>query len=693
MGSASEGEVRAAHHRRGAHIVAVNQGLDCRILARTVVWAEKGTACVRPKPFVLGCSWGSPDRLRYFHLLLHLEGDSNETGQKTETKERRAIEDLCERSLRVITNCQNAAYPKYAHIFSLRSDRLVGLFSQGVTESNKVQVTDGRKVTVIMRSLLEATIPKNVSFNGYNGWNQEVFLKRVRRRYDRCPYNVVTMFIECLNTTYVYLMPEDLTYSVARLFIRNLFNSARPVIQTCVVADTFMERLLQDGILTDIVTAIASMFAKELFEGAVPCKLTYSICELYLDRLLRATARRTLCLYQLNDIDTLFAKHMFLSNSAQPSDYVTHPICDMYLQHIFKCASLDLLNIYDIRNITGILFQGLFNSACGEETLLRTARMFVKCVLSSMKKITDMDYYSTASVIEKLCQSMFKASIGKSCASRIIMFIARQLFDVPKDLATRLPGMRSLFEDCTSQELKIDIASLYVNMFFANANQDVVRDSAWQFWYMFYKKKQAKEVVIELTDMFIRRLFTSNLSRELVASMFGSLIYRIFDKQNLSKDVVFELAVLLINRLYKANLSHDLTRDLGDSFSYFLCSDVMNWNSTFDVEDMFNLLVHFPKDLILRIGERYIEMLFEEARLMPEDLTLDVASTVIEKLYDAELPCEVTLKIGSVIMKEVEEAPAMSDELTLEIKVLFENCLAFWCHANQDWYLSPHKGG
>ena len=150
---------------------------------------------------------------------------------------------------------------------------------------------------------------------------------------------------------------------------------------------------------------------------------------------------------------------------------------------------------------------------------------------------------------------------------------------------------------------------------------------------------------------------------------------------------------MLINRLCEANLSHDLTKDLYDSFSYFLCSYLMNWNSTSDIEDMFNLLVHFPKDIALSIGESYIQMLFDEARVMPEDLTLDMLSSVIEKLYDAELPCEVTLNIGSLIMKEVEEAPAMSDELTLDIKVVFENCLAFWCHANQDWFLSPHKGG
>ena len=108
---------------------------------------------------------------------------------------------------------------------------------------------------------------------------------------------------------------------------------------------------------------------------------------------------------------------------------------------------------------------------------------------------------------------------------------------------------------------------------------------------------------------------------------------------------------------------------------------------------MFRLAAGLPEELALTVGETYVRRLREDSRVMPDDLTLDMAVAFVEGLFDSELPCEVTMKIGSVFMMEMEEAEMGEEERTLDLYVMFDNYFIFWCDANRSWYFRPHRGG
>ena len=150
------------------------------------------------------------------------------------------------------------------------------------------------------------------------------------------------------------------------------------------------------------------------------------------------------------------------------------------------------------------------------------------------------------------------------------------------------------------------------------------------------------------------------------------------DGENITADLAIELATAFARRLYQEKLSPKLTQDAASQFARHLCESVMRWDPKFDIGSMFRLAAVLPQELALTVGETYVRRLREDSRAMPDDLTLDMAVAFIEGLFDSELPCEVTMKIGSVFMMEMEEAEMGVEQQTLDLYVLFDNYFIFW---------------
>ena len=414
---------------------------------------------------------------------------------------------------------------------------------------------------------------------------------------------------------------------------------------------------------------------------------------MFVQRLLKGVSQRIVGGSKFDEIVKMFAGHLFQSHIGSELIY---GIASMFIRCIVdtKLFSDPGANSYEKEQAVKI-FASRLHLNCDQQISLKIARRLIKSQLKNLKAAKKSEMRHNLRIIESVCLSLYESKVSREFAVQFTTFVARQFYDFPKKHASCMRAIRTLFESKTAQDLVIDIVDVNISMLMTHPDVEVIKEGAWDFFYNLLRSEhsQPEEVKIKLVDQFLIKLFASNLSRRgILSDICNEFFWPVFNK-DIPKDLTYELCILFTRQLYKSELSPDLINEEADNFTHKLCSSVLDWNSLFDIETMFRLMINFPKDLSLKVGENYIEKLFEESAVMPDDLIADIASSFIENLYDSELPCDVTMKIASMFMKKIDEDEAMDEDTTTDIIVFLYNCFAFWCQANKEWYFNPQRGG
>ena len=149
-----------------------------------------------------------------------------------------------------------------------------------------------------------------------------------------------------------------------------------------------------------------------------------------------------------------------------------------------------------------------------------------------------------------ICQTAFKADLARECVLKVATLVARQIFDAPKEIAYSMPGLRSLFESGAPEQLLCDVAAMYVNMFMANPNKDVMGCNACNFLRNLFDSGEVvhNEIKISLATTFISRMFRLQDDMAMrIAGIFSMKLWE--DGEIITADLAIELATAFARRL------------------------------------------------------------------------------------------------------------------------------------------------
>ena len=203
------------------------------------------------------------------------------------------------------------------------------------------------------------------------------------------------------------------------------------------MATAFVERLCEGRLPCDPdhLTAIASVFMEELLQAGLPRGLSYSIWDMYLQNLEKATLTTGLMKkdgglysFQLKSVLMKLPNYLFRS----PTTGEIYSICALYLHHLLRATHLKLFYTYELEDIITALVKCLFQSPVGDGLKFRVCSMLIRRLLDNFKK--GETRHSLSGSLEAICRGLFGARVENATALKISTLVARQIFDLPKDL-------------------------------------------------------------------------------------------------------------------------------------------------------------------------------------------------------------------------------------------------------------------